>query len=128
LMRIQIKEYQGFIQTFVGTTNVIAKTFYAAVPFTPPIVAQKGFIGRIAGALGGAAHMSQKQQSESFVQQYTQLLQRVDAVSAGLRRLGLRTVLLETAELIELFYGLFNPSEFQQAVAEIQEEKDSGVL
>ncbi|MBI2055436.1 MAG: hypothetical protein HYT42_00930 [Candidatus Sungbacteria bacterium] len=38
-------------------------------------------------------------------------MQRVDAVSLGLRRLGLRAALLNTEELIELFYGLYNPAE-----------------
>jgi len=38
----------------------------------------------------------------------------VDAVNLGLRRLGLRAAQLNTEELIELFYGLYNPTEAQR--------------
>jgi len=36
-------------------------------------------------------------------------------VEEGLNRIGVRTVLLGTSEIVELFYHLFNPGESSQA-------------
>ena len=37
LLKIQISEYTDFVRTFVKTANIVAKSFYIIVPFTPPI-------------------------------------------------------------------------------------------
>ena len=50
-----------------------------------------------------------------FEEDRTQLEQRVAVVEEGLNRIGVRTVLLGTSEIIELFYHLFNPGESSQA-------------
>jgi len=45
-------------------------------------------------------------------------------VALGLRRMGLRAAQLNTEELIELFYGLYNPTESQKMQATDQKTKD----
>lgn len=113
LLKIQINEYIDFITSFVDMTNIMSKTFYVVVPFTPSAFEKKGFIGGVVSAL-----KFQKTKAEedlgTFEEHKNQLWQRVDAVIAGLRRFGVRSAPLNTEELIELFYGLYNPTEFEK--------------
>ena len=43
-----------------------------------------------------------------------QLWQRVDSVIQGIVRTGVRAVPLNTEEIIELFYSLYNPGELEK--------------
>jgi len=49
-----------------------------------------------------------------FEEYKVQLYQRVEVVRQGLARIGVRLVPLNTEELIELFYGLYNPGELEK--------------
>ena len=115
LLKIQIGEYLEFIKTFVGNTNIMSKTFYAVIPFTPPIVEQEGFLNRTLAGLGLGTKKSISETS-IFEERKSQLWQRADTVIEGFQRFGIRSVPLNTEELIELFYGLYNPTEFEKAV------------
>lgn len=114
LLKVQIAEYGEFVKTFVNMTNIMSKIFYTVVPFTPAVIDQKGFLGGLLPRLG----MGKKQiaTNGSFEEHKNQLWQRVDTVVAGLQRVGIRSVPLNTEELIELFYGLYNPTEFEQEI------------
>ncbi|MBI4137720.1 MAG: hypothetical protein HY472_00540 [Candidatus Sungbacteria bacterium] len=116
LLKIQIGEYTEFIKTFVENTNIMAKTFYAVVPFNPSIVETKGVMAGIASLLRlGKRDIPD---AEQFFEQYkNQTWQRVDTVIEGFQRFGIRAVPLKTDELIELFYSLYNPTEFEKTMA-----------
>lgn len=114
LLRIQIGEYAEFVKSFVEMTSIVSKTFFAAIPFTPSIAARGGGIIRGITSLLGGPKAAPANGDGEFDQWKNQLLQRVDAVAAGLKRLGLRAAPLGTEELIELFYGLYNPTESQR--------------
>jgi len=126
LLKVQIGEYIEFVRTFVELSNVVSKTFYAVIPLQPSIAEQKagGLLGGLAARFGGAAKPAAADADEQFSQFKDQLLQRVDAVALGLRRMGLRAAQLNTEELIELFYGLYNPTESQKMQATDQKTKD----
>lgn len=112
LIKVQIAEYIEFVRTFVELSQIVSKTFYAVVPFMPSIAQQqRGILRRL---WPFAATKRDAASNDLFTEYKTQLLQRVDAVSLGLRRMGLRVVPLSTEELIELFYGLYNPTESQR--------------
>lgn len=115
LLKIQIGEYIEFVRSFVELTQIVTKTFFAIVPFTPSIAERKG--GLLAG-LGSLLPGRQQPVGEALdgvlAQQKNQLAQRADAVTASLRKLDLRIAALNTEELIELFYGLYNPAESQR--------------
>ncbi len=49
-----------------------------------------------------------------FEEYRSQLEQRVSIVEQGLIRTGVRTVLLGTEEVIELYYKIFNPGETEK--------------
>jgi hypothetical protein len=46
-----------------------------------------------------------------FEEQRLQLEQRVNVVEQGLARLGVRTIALQSEDLVELFYHIYNPTD-----------------
>ena len=95
-------------------TKIMSKTFYVVVPFSPPFTSQKGFLSGVASSLGLGKKDINKAGTDLFEENKNQLWQRVDTVVEGLRRFGIRSTPLNTEELIELFYGLYNPTEFER--------------
>ena len=59
---------------------------------------------------------AEKDKLETFEENRSQLEQRVSVVEQGLTRSGVRTVLLGTEEVIELFYKIFNPGEAEKPI------------
>lgn len=126
LLKVQIGEYMEFVKTFVELSHIVSKTFYIVVPFQPTAAERHaGVMKSFSFLLGLGSQEPESAAGDEFVKFKNQLLQRVDAVSLGLRRLGLRTALLNTEELIELFYGLYNPSESQRPRAESQGQQQT---
>lgn len=116
LLKIQIKEYIEFVKNFVSLTEIVSKTFYVVVPFSPPAFggAKTGPLGipNVFGNLfGGKKAKKNAFEEDKFEEYKSQLLQRLETVIQGLSRTGIRTVPLNTEELIELFYKLYNPEE-----------------
>jgi len=117
LLSIQIAEYIDFVRTFVRSANIVTKNFYIIVPFTPPTFKKstEGLKSLLSGIMsGGASNKKQSLGAETFEEYKNQLWQRVDAVMQGIVRTGVRAIPLNTEELIELFYGLYNPGELEK--------------
>ena len=114
LLKIQTNEYIEFVKTFADISNIMSKTFYVVVPFTPIMTDNKGGIFQTILSAVLPKKNEKNMDDENFEHEKNQLWQRVDAVIAGLRRFGVRSAPLNTEELIELFYGLYNPTEFEE--------------
>ena len=115
LLKIQVAEYIEFVRTFVRAANIVTKNFYAVVPFTPPLFStpREGFKS-ILGVFGAGAPKPKSLPQDKFDEYKNQLWQRSDSVIQGLVRSGVRAVPLNTEELIELYYGLYNPGELEK--------------
>ncbi|MDA1334913.1 MAG: hypothetical protein O2794_02765 [bacterium] len=112
LLRIQITEYITFVKEFVETGNIVTKTFYIVVSFTPNALSgaqQQGIMQTVKTIFGGNKNTDGTIDQVKFEEYKTQLYQRVDTVISGLVRTGVRAVPLNTEELIELYYSLYNP-------------------
>jgi len=107
LMRIQLREYIEFIRTFTTEVDIMAKSFFVVVPYSPPGVdVEKGINSLLSG------HGKEKAtEGTRFEEHRMQLEQRMGVVESGLARIGVRSIPLGTDELVELFYHIFNPSE-----------------
>ena len=124
LMKIQTSEYIEFVKSFVESANIMTHNFYVIVPFTPARMLEKETMRR--GILSFLPSMSGRQKKlekdieqqgvrqTQFEEYKVQLYQRVEVVRQGLARIGVRLVPLNTEELIELFYGLYNPGELEK--------------
>lgn len=95
LLKIQIKEYISFIQKFTEEQNIMTKSFYIVIPYDIPTIT------------GNTKRMT----DTDFIKNESQLMQRVSIVVSGLSALGLRLKLIDTEEIVSLFYKLFNPNE-----------------
>lgn len=113
LMRIQIQEYIEFIKSFTESTNIMSKSFFVVVPYTPAIFSTKvNFLSFITNR----NKKTKEEKSKSFEEKRTQLEQRMSVVEQGLLGTGIRVARLETEETIELLYKMFNPGELEKPI------------
>lgn len=112
LMRIQLREYIEFISTFTKDVDVMSKNFFVVVPYTPlPINLTKG-VGNLIASGGSKANTKVNMSDDArFEEHRIQLEQRLSLVTEGLARIGVKTILLQQEELVEMFYHIFNPSD-----------------
>lgn len=111
LLKIQIKEYIQFIKTFTENTNIMTKTFFIVVPYTPPALSVSK------GTKFFDKNSTNKQNKiENFEEDRTQLEQRSAVVEQGITRTGIRAVRLGTEEIIEVYYRLFNPGDVEKPI------------
>ena len=109
LLQVQTREYIQFIQTFTEQVNIMRKSFFVVIPYTPPVLAQNSGIGKFFSFLKKTPVASET--VSDFEEERTQLEQRVSVVEQGLTGVGLRLVQLGTQEVIEVLYKTFNPGE-----------------
>ncbi len=109
LLRIQTREYIGFIQKFNETYDVMSKYFYVIIPYGG--LALPGAVSGISSFLGGKKKTPTDSATDDFEESRSQLEQRIAVVSGGLESLGIETKQLDTPSLIELYQKTFNPGE-----------------
>ncbi len=111
LMRIQIKEYANFIKSFTENVEIMTKNFFIVVPYVPlKLDFTKGT------ALFSSKKTKSEEKNDTFEEARIQLDQRTSLVSGGLSRCGIRTALLGTEEVVEVFYKLFNPGDMDKPI------------
>jgi type IV secretory pathway VirB4 component len=106
LMRIQLREYMEFIRTFVTEVDVMSKNFFIIIPYTPIQIDFTSNIGAMFGKKQDVVIEDAK-----FEENRLQLEQRASLVEQGLTRIGVRTIPLQSEELVELYYHIFNPGD-----------------
>lgn len=118
LLKIQTTEYIEFIKNFVQSANIVSKTFFIVISYTPTVFESKG------GVLSGIVDMFLPKRKEAaplptekFEEYALQLRQRAGVAGQGLARTGVRIIPLQTDEVVELFFGLFNPEELERGKA-----------
>lgn len=115
LLRIQTTEYIEFIKNFTEQVNIMTKTFFIVVPYSPAMIQTKRGILSAIPFLNSKADDVRKD-AENFEENKVQLLQRVEVVISGLSRMGVRAVPLGTEELVELYYKMFNPGDTEKPI------------
>lgn len=103
LLKTQTAEYRNFIKELIVGSSIMSKNFFVIVPFVSikiPGITSKG-----------SGKTLTKSIDDQFQRAKSQLWQRMEFVSMGLRRCGLKCIPLNTTELIELFWSLHHPEE-----------------
>jgi len=103
LLRLQTSQYKDFIGELLQYASIMEKRFFVIVPFYPSGVGVEKE-GIIKGLFSGKPAID-----TTFETQKTELMARVDQVITGLTGIGVRVVALNTEELIELYYTVYNP-------------------
>lgn len=114
LLKIQTREYIQFIKNFTENSNIMTKSFFIVVPYSPAALT-KGSVADILGKKKTSQENAEKKMEE-FEEHRSQLEQRVGVVTQGLARCGIRTIELGTEEIVELFYKIFNPGDTEKPI------------
>ncbi len=114
LLHLQMEEYIRFIKGLVSMVDIVNKTFYIVVPFSPIENSKGGPMDKIKDLFAGGKEVNSKEKQSNFEVYKDQLWQRVEHVQYGLNGAGVRMVPLNTQELIELYYSFFNPSPIEK--------------
>lgn len=102
LLRTQTLDYIDFITRLINIANIMDKKFYIVVSYTPPPKLQT-----VPGKTQGPIQIT----TEEFNTYKQELTQRVTIAQNGLGSIGLRIAQLDTQQIIELLYGIYNPEE-----------------
>lgn len=113
LLKIQTAEYIDFIKNFVKLADIMIKRFYVGIPFDPIESRTEGPIEKIT-SLFPKSSKNIVLSEEKFREYKNQLLQRVDHTILTLAHVGIKASQLQTDELVELFYNLYNPEELEK--------------
>lgn len=113
LINVLMADYIDFIDGLAQEANIMEKSFYIVIPYSPTgdatkLVEQgKGFFGRILGGSNGPTVT--KIDQATYDKAKDELSNRVDSVLSGLHQVGVRGVRLGTKQLGELYYNVYNP-------------------
>lgn len=124
LLGLLMDDYIANIRALVEEVNIMDKQFYIVVPYFPAAMTKvKG--GNIFSSVGAAFKSTPVTTvGEADFQAFKEeLSQRVQLVSGGLNQIGVRSIPLNTQELIDLYYASYNPDQAQN-----QKLIDSGQL
>lgn len=106
LMRIQLREYIEFIRSFTREVDVMSKNFFVIVPYTPIQIN----LGKSFSSILSQGRITTTGEN-TLEEQRQQLEQRQSVVEQGLNRIGVRTIALQTDELVEFYYHIYNPGD-----------------
>ena len=117
LLKIQALEYTDFIKGLTEITNIMTESFYVVIPYSPFTVQNMGIFKKVF-----KVNKKKITKEMEFNELKNNLWQRVEFVATGLRGMGIKTAALNTEELVELFYKLYNPNAKEEP--ELQKAKE----
>jgi len=105
IVRERLKRYREFIMSIVKENRVLEKKFYLVIPFSSIELGIKGAMGS-----GGKRKNLPFSKDYILTRAKTSLYPKRDHVLRQLGRIGLKGKPLNTQELVELFYNIYNPT------------------
>ena len=114
LLNVLMDDYINFIDVLSQEANIMDKSFFVVVPFFPAgdlsgVVEQgKGLFDKFFGSAKTAAPVT-KIDKVAYDKAKDEIKNRVDSVVNGLLQVGIQAVQLNTKQLGELYYNIYNP-------------------
>jgi hypothetical protein len=111
LLAYLMEDYINYIQILAQETNIMDKQFYIVVPYFKEADAQQalkagtGLLGSLFKPKTSVITINEGDLEAAK----TELRNRVQSVLNGLIQMGVQGIPLDTQELIELFYDVYNP-------------------
>lgn len=114
LLNVLMDDYITFIDALAQEANIMDKSFFVVIPYFPGgdvsnVVEQsKGLLGKV---FGGAKtnNTVTKIDKVTYEKAKDEVKNRVDAVLSGLLQVGVQATQLNTKQLGELYYNVYNP-------------------
>lgn len=114
LLKLQTSEYIIFIQGLLEQVNIMDKSFYIIVSYFPNAITSNSVFSKFTGG--------KKETNTNFENDKLKLMDKVDYVVNGLSSIGLNCISLDTQNLIQLYYSIFNPESYRRQ--KIQDASD----
>lgn len=112
LLSLLMEDYIGFITQVSYEANIMDKTFYVVIPYFSTGIdagaiknASKNFLTNVFGSKDQHVTINEADLERAK----TELRNRVQSVMNGLSQTGIQSLPLDTQELIELYYDVYNP-------------------
>jgi hypothetical protein len=112
LLNVLMDDYINFIDILSQEANIMDKSFFIIVPYYPAgdlnslKDQSKGFFSKVFAKPQTTATKIDK---ITYDKAKDEIKNRVDSVTSGLFQLGVKSVQLNTKELGELYYNMYNP-------------------
>ena len=112
LLGVLMDDYINFIDILAQEANIMDKSFFIIVPYYPSgdltdlRDQAKGFFSKI---FAKPTTEAIKIDQAAYEKAKDEIKNRVDAVMSGLFQMGVKSVQLNTKELGELYYNVYNP-------------------
>jgi hypothetical protein len=112
LLNVLMDDYINFIDVLSQEANIMDKSFFIVIPYYPTgdlnnVVEQgKGFFSKL---FTKAPTTATKIDKVAYDKAKDEIKNRVDSVMSGLFQIGIKSVQLNTKELGELYYNMYNP-------------------
>jgi len=113
LLKNQMEKYRKFVEETVKKNNVLDKSFYVVIPFFALEMGVSQNISSLVSPRKGLPFPK----AYIFERAKTNLLPKRDHLVRQFNRLGLKTRQLQTQEIIQLFYDIYNPDSGFQKLA-----------
>lgn len=129
LLALLMEDYIVFMDQLSMQTNIMDKKFYVVIPYYPQadlsktIEASKGLLSGLTAMFSNKPVNQVVINENALAKAKDELRNRVQAVLGGLMQCGIQGLPLDTQELIELYYDVYNPD-----TATRQELKNFGDL
>jgi len=110
LLKEQTSEYCDYILKLVEYADIMEKKFYVVVPYDPYRSRDQSALSKFMSRISSTDSVDAiKRRHREFDEMNKNLNERVNAVMGALEGCNLRVAQLSTAQLIELFYQIYNP-------------------
>ncbi|HIA92215.1 TPA: hypothetical protein EYO12_03830 [Candidatus Saccharibacteria bacterium] len=109
LLGLLMEDYLAYIEYLSQTANIMDKQFFVIVPFEP--TAHQNITNK-AGKFTAVFNRKTPTitiNEEDLIKAKTELKNRVQAVLESMNQMGVQAIPLNTQELIELYYDVYNP-------------------
>lgn len=119
LLSSLMEDYIYNIRGLLEEVNIMEKRFYVVVPYYVAGVSKENILTKLKGVF---SNEEATQTVGEYEKRKNELVQRTNQVAQGLAQVGVRSVILNTQEIIELFYNSYNIDESQnQSLADVSQ-------
>ena len=113
LLSMLTSDYLDFLAQLLETTDIVDKNFYIIVPYYSTELDKETALNTSKNLFSKLWYLKKKPtpltiSHKSFEQAKQELRYRLQTVQEGLRQCGVQTALLNTSQLIDLYYKFYN--------------------
>jgi len=125
LIKDQLSRFIDFVRSIVVKQKVLQKKFYVVIPYFSPLIQKESFWDKVKEALGKKRITPAHEIGRQIEAAKIRLFPRRDHVQKLFKRIGIESRQLKTEELVNLFYKLYNATEYVPLEIKAEMEKEA---